>query len=238
MTWLARMRAWFTRWFVSDPTPPAPLSIPIAVHSSAPETIAREIESRVTATLTRVRNVESKGLGAEDVITPGPLPIMRADVLPGERVDVRDARLARLRRVADVQSGTLTYYSGCRRCTAPWDSVERHVTRYGGSALVPLREEWSEDVAASPHMRYSHGSIPSPNDRDSEQPTMVVASSGLFVLCEPCWAECTPEERLPYYRAQWEEWATIMHAGTATVAQVEELHARWPLIRVAVLVGK
>ena len=27
-----------------------------------------------------------------------------------------------------------------------------------------------------------------------------------FPLCEQCWDELTPEERLPYYRMQWEAW--------------------------------
>lgn len=30
--------------------------------------------------------------------------------------------------------------------------------------------------------------------------------SGMFPLCEGCWAELTPETRLPYYRALWDRW--------------------------------
>lgn len=29
---------------------------------------------------------------------------------------------------------------------------------------------------------------------------------GCFPLCEACWQELTIEQRLPYYRALWQEW--------------------------------
>lgn len=29
---------------------------------------------------------------------------------------------------------------------------------------------------------------------------------GCFPLCEDCWSELTPEERLPYYRALYDSW--------------------------------
>lgn len=43
---------------------------------------------------------------------------------------------------------------------------------------------------------------------------------GMIPLCERCWHECTPDERLPYYRrlfAKWQgrpdsEWAKIQRA--------------------------
>jgi len=48
--------------------------------------------------------------------------------------------------------------------------------------------------------------------------------SGMFPLCERCWMERTPEERLPYYRELWEEW------------QVDSPgHADWDDIEKAVL---
>ncbi len=30
---------------------------------------------------------------------------------------------------------------------------------------------------------------------------------GCFPLCEKCWSELTPEQRLPYYKELWLEWA-------------------------------
>jgi hypothetical protein len=29
---------------------------------------------------------------------------------------------------------------------------------------------------------------------------------GTFPLCEKCWSELTPTERLPYYKELWDEW--------------------------------
>jgi hypothetical protein len=29
---------------------------------------------------------------------------------------------------------------------------------------------------------------------------------GIFVLCEKCWAEFTPQQRLPYYRQRFDHW--------------------------------
>lgn len=48
---------------------------------------------------------------------------------------------------------------------------------------------------------------------------------GLFPLCEQCWAELTPERRLPYYRQLWDSWA------------VEECDRSWHRIKRAVLAG-
>jgi len=50
-------------------------------------------------------------------------------------------------------------------------------------------------------------------------------SEGVFVLCEPCWAALTPEERLPYYReVVFKVWGNRQHL--------------WPAIREAVLKEK
>jgi len=40
---------------------------------------------------------------------------------------------------------------------------------------------------------------------------------GCLPLCTLCWGEMTPEERLPYYRQLWEEWA----AGYAEWSDIE-----------------
>lgn len=44
------------------------------------------------------------------------------------------------------------------------------------------------------------------------------------MLCEACWANLAPEDRLPYYRRRWEEWLSD-----------EET---WRVIRSAVLDGR
>lgn len=49
---------------------------------------------------------------------------------------------------------------------------------------------------------------------------------GIFVLCEKCWAELAPEQRLPYYRQLWEQWTH--HADDQ----------EWQDIETAVLAGK
>ena len=36
--------------------------------------------------------------------------------------------------------------------------------------------------------------------------TMISSSDGCFPLCEQCWGELTPEERLPHYKALYREW--------------------------------
>lgn len=51
---------------------------------------------------------------------------------------------------------------------------------------------------------------------------------GCFPLCEKCWNELTPEERLPYYRMLWNIWSYWNK-------QNEE---KWIKINKAVLEGK
>jgi hypothetical protein len=47
---------------------------------------------------------------------------------------------------------------------------------------------------------------------------------GCFPLCESCWKDLTPEERLPFYRQMYDEWGT--------------LSPDWEKIEAAVLDGK
>lgn len=53
-------------------------------------------------------------------------------------------------------------------------------------------------------------------------------SGGCFPLCEDCWTELTPKERLPYYRQLWLSWHQW---GPVT-------HVKWEDIEAAVLAGK
>jgi len=53
-------------------------------------------------------------------------------------------------------------------------------------------------------------------------------TSGCFPLCEECWAECSIEERLPFYRELFEEWRGFC----------PEPDNKWEMIKKAVLEGK
>lgn len=59
----------------------------------------------------------------------------------------------------------------------------------------------------------------------AEHVTDYTATRGIFPLCEKCWAELSPEERLPFYWAVWSNWP-------------RENGDQWPLVRVAVLEGR
>jgi hypothetical protein len=52
--------------------------------------------------------------------------------------------------------------------------------------------------------------------------------SGCFPLCEKCWGELTPQERLPYYKQLWIDWQKWG----------EQDIAKWNEIEKAVLEGK
>lgn len=65
--------------------------------------------------------------------------------------------------------------------------------------------------------------------------------SGSSILCEECWAELTPQERLPFYRVHWEqgvsEWRFGPLAGPEYAEQGDRYRAEWPKIQAAVLAG-
>lgn len=206
------MNAWFTRilaaWrrlLYGDPIVAPPVASPVI--SANPFTVP---ESNASSNPTRGLDL------AVHSTMPSPETLERARTLTRVRNVESTSDDARARRIRDVASGVLTYYSGCRRCTVPWSDTARHVTKYGGTTV-------------------------SQNTPESEQPVMVVTSRGLFVLCEPCFADLTPETRLPFYRAQWEAWKheqDAAPAGTVSAAQRAEIDAAWPLIEAAVLAGQ
>lgn len=71
--------------------------------------------------------------------------------------------------------------------------------------------------------------------------TFYAERAGVFVLCEECWERLTPEARLPYYRAIWEDWHRFpptnkTHAELLVVA--DDLDRDWVLIEAAVLAGR
>ena len=63
----------------------------------------------------------------------------------------------------------------------------------------------------------------------AEHSTRFATNSGMFPLCELCWAELTPQERLPFYRVLWEQWHMAARGKAYTV------DAEWPDIEKAVL---
>jgi hypothetical protein len=64
--------------------------------------------------------------------------------------------------------------------------------------------------------------------------TYYKSGSGCYPLCEECWSELTPDERLPYYRALWVDWQSYGY-DTKNGIPWDEL---WNMIEGAVLNGK
>lgn len=60
-------------------------------------------------------------------------------------------------------------------------------------------------------------------------------SDGCFALCEVCWSNRTPEERLPFYAELMELWLVAQPHCTRE-EKVERLND-WPLIKAAVEAG-
>lgn len=72
--------------------------------------------------------------------------------------------------------------------------------------------------------------------------------SGVSILCEECWAELTPMERVPFYRVWWEQthWATMLDLDRPTYpycqfptreARIADSVDTWPRLLEAVLAG-
>ncbi len=66
--------------------------------------------------------------------------------------------------------------------------------------------------------------------------TGVNERGGMFPLCESCWKDMTPQERLPYYRKLYESWLrpVILPDGTP----YKGTNLTWEEIEAAVLAGK
>lgn len=46
----------------------------------------------------------------------------------------------------------------------------------------------------------------------------LTGGTSLFPLCEDCWQELTPQERLPFYRQlwlSWHQWGPVSHSWEA-----------------------
>lgn len=57
-------------------------------------------------------------------------------------------------------------------------------------------------------------------------------TSGMFPLCKACWAELTPDSRLPFYRVLYEQWAFQARLGGYPS------NPHWSEIEAAVLAGR
>jgi len=67
--------------------------------------------------------------------------------------------------------------------------------------------------------------------------TWYTEGHGCFPLCEECWEELTPEQRLPYYR-QWIDdsvWQSHLFGYPQYAEKTENM---WPELKKAVLAGK
>ena len=96
--------------------------------------------------------------------------------------------------------------------------------------MSALEERRSRSLAlrrASPGFSCCHR-CGTPWDRCKAHTTRYEEGRGCFPLCEECWSETSPAERLPYYRQLWNEWQIdgAMDDGV------------WARIEIAVLQGK
>jgi hypothetical protein len=72
-------------------------------------------------------------------------------------------------------------------------------------------------------------------------------TDGMFPLCEDCWKDLKPEDRLPYYRSLWERWRDSKDMKIALKNKVitvkiykehnNEMKKAWVPIKKAVLKG-
>lgn len=69
--------------------------------------------------------------------------------------------------------------------------------------------------------------------------TNVTERSGMFSLCESCWKDLTPQDRLPYYRKLYESW--LLRTAPPTLPDgtpYHETNLTWEEIETAVLAGR
>jgi len=87
-------------------------------------------------------------------------------------------------------------YGTCGCCKMTWYSVDGHSTPYA----------WSGDEYIS---QTPDGKLSFSKTKPKDVPSALIKSHPvrlMFPLCETCWGKLTPSQRLPYYRALWEEW--------------------------------
>lgn len=79
----------------------------------------------------------------------------------------------------------------------------------------------------APHYSYCFRCY-SPWKFTKEHSTMFTEDDGCFPLCEKCWSQLTPQERLPYYCQLWDSWRKFGYRDPN----------EWDLIKKAVLEDK
>ena len=60
----------------------------------------------------------------------------------------------------------------------------------------------------------------------------------MFPLCESCWKDMTPQDRLPHYRKLYESWLKTMPETLPDGTPYKGLKMTWEEIETAVLAGK
>lgn len=61
---------------------------------------------------------------------------------------------------------------------------------------------------------------------------------GMFPLCEKCWKDLTPQDRLPYYRKLYESWLRTKPETLPDGTPYKGPNMTWEEIETAVLAGK
>lgn len=68
--------------------------------------------------------------------------------------------------------------------------------------------------------------------------TSVTEICGIFPLCESCWKDMTPQDRLPYYKKLYESWLKTAPKTLPDGTPYKETNVTWEEIETAVLAGK
>lgn len=68
--------------------------------------------------------------------------------------------------------------------------------------------------------------------------THYLEGRGCFPLCEECWGELTPDQRLPYYRDLWLRWREEIKKARLDPRYKKCRVVQWRWVKKAVLEGK
>lgn len=68
--------------------------------------------------------------------------------------------------------------------------------------------------------------------------TMITGGSGMFPLCEKCWKDLTPQERLPHYRKLYHSWIRTAPLTLPDGTPYHGPNMTWEEIETAVLAGR
>jgi hypothetical protein len=118
-------------------------------------------------------------------------------------------------------------YAWCHRCCKTWDVVDGHDTPY----------EWS-----TPGKMYSLSNGKPISVDATSNPKLFEwllksrPTKSCFPLCERCWHQLAPDERLPYYRELVDEWK-FFEKTIGPIADEDRAETKWPKIKASVLAG-